>query len=368
MTRGHALHEIASDPAIRACSHRPRAHCHGKHRQSEARSERPPIDPRSFTIFSSTRRRVVVLAGAAAVHFVSKATQLTHARMDDVDGIRVQRIGFPKGLSTKATANASEPMHALCSSMLDTSGHSARAAEPIAGVEGAFIVPDVLSPSECARLLRLSNALGFTTGESLVEVPTDIRRNDVSLLVVHEDDAIELSSRLAGHLPTHGHNGAQRSDPGCVNRRWRVYRYNPGGACFGPHYDGAQVKSGVVDGLLVDDVPDKGVTRLSQLSVLLYLSDHTPSDGGETVFHPTGQPSAHDEAIRVQPKAGAALVFWHGAHPLSPLHEGAPLAADAARPKHVIRTDVLYSECRSFSAETWTSSNVAAAMLRGMSL
>ena len=48
----------------------------------------------------------------------------------------------------------------------------------------------------------------------------------------------------------------------------------------------------------------------------------------------------HDLTPVVVPaKAGAALVFPHGADPRSPLHEGALVSAGT---KYIIRTDVLY--------------------------
>ena len=85
--------------------------------------------------------------------------------------------------------------------------------------------------------------------------------------------------------------------------------------------------------------------------------------GGETVFYRNGD--LQWASTRVAPTAGAALCFPHGSHPLSPLHEGAPLRG-GAKPKYVIRTEVMYAttEAPQKRDAQWSSSNYAAAMLR----
>ena len=100
------------------------------------------------------------------------------------------------------------------------------------------------------------------------------------------------------------------------------------------------------------------------MSVLLYLSDG--HSGGETIFYPSGEASAED-AVKVAPRKGSVLCFYHGHHPLSALHEGAPLAAGSHSPKYVIRTDVIYATEARFDAGEWTSSNVARAMMAAAS-
>ena len=258
--------------------------------------------------------------------------------------------------------------------------------EPVHGVPGAFLVHDVLSEDECARLMDLTEQVGFCSGESLVEVPRSLRGNDVAVVVVDARTATTLARRLEAFLPTEGHGGARRCGDECINRRWRCYRYLPPAAdgsraaqFFGPHHDGPQGMSGVRGDELIDEVPPKGVTRLSQMSVLLYLNDGHA--GGETVFYPSGAPGDAG-AVRVAPRAGSALCFFHGHHPLSPLHEGVPLeptpppAAEPGgpnpspprAPKYVIRTDVLFATEANFHGDAWESSNVVAAMLRAASM
>jgi len=66
------------------------------------------------------------------------------------------------------------------------------------------------------------------------------------------------------------------------------------------------------------------------LTVIIYLSDGF--DGGHTTFY------THHGTIKVTPVKGSALLFWHGAHPLSPEHEGS--ACDGL--KYVLRSDVMF--------------------------
>ena len=253
----------------------------------------------------------------------------------------------------------------------------------------------------------------------------------VTLLVPPPEMAEEISRRLRPFVPLSGHDGGVRCDPDFVNRRWRVYRYlasaaassgaggpdgssvdassgsgggsgsetgdssgSSDGGFFRAHHDAAQPRSAVRDGELVDDEPPRGSVRLSQMSVLLYLTGGHA--GGHTVFHPSGEVGGSGGGggvgdgeggggggvcgggggaapVRVAPRKGAALCFWHGRHPLSPLHEGAPLehpsgapgdVGGVAAPKIVIRTDVLYAtEPPVANSDSWTSSSYAAAML-----
>ena len=72
------------------------------------------------------------------------------------------------------------------------------------------------------------------------------------------------------------------------------------------------------------------------MTLLLYLDDLASYDGGATSFE-SATPGEPPIAVRVP--RGGALCFFHGEHPLSPLHEGSQVKRGA---KHVIRTDVLY--------------------------
>lgn len=58
--------------------------------------------------------------------------------------------------------------------------------------------------------------------------------------------------------------------------------------------------------------------------------------GGHTTFFPS-----HKKQVEVKPVRGNALVFWHGMHPDSPLHEGSTCLDGV---KYVLRSDVMFVE------------------------
>ncbi|KAK7241548.1 2OG-Fe(II) oxygenase superfamily protein [Aureococcus anophagefferens] len=89
--------------------------------------------------------------------------------------------------------------------------------------------------------------------------------------------------------------------------------------------------------------PSEGVDGLapgarSWFTVIVYLNDGFR--GGETTFFAPAGNGAYD-LVSVAPRRGAALLFPHGAHRDSPLHEGSEVRGGS---KHVLRTDVLYSD------------------------
>ena len=91
-------------------------------------------------------------------------------------------------------------------------------------------------------------------------------------------------------------------------------------------------------------------------------------EGGETVFYPSGVAHA-DGARKVAPLEGAALCFWHGHHPQSLLHEGAPLRAGDQRPKYVIRTECMYAtEAPPANSTEWVSTGYMGAMAMAAAL
>lgn len=207
---------------------------------------------------------------------------------------------------------------------------------PVPGVPGAFLVGDVLNRAECETLIGAVEQMGFSRGTATAGMSEAVRTNEVCVVIASDSLVAALRHRLSHAVPRWGAGGNARSTIGFVNRRLRCYRYrlqcaeadgSLSSQFFGPHYDGAQKASYAVDGRLVQDA-----TLVSQMSVLLYLTEgHV---GGDTVFCASG--------VRVQPRQGTALCFWHGDHLLSPLHEGAPLKPGGMTQKYVIRTDVLF--------------------------
>eukprot|EP00746_Dinoflagellata_sp_MGD_P160674 gnl/MRDRNA2_/MRDRNA2_87538_c0_seq1.p1 gnl/MRDRNA2_/MRDRNA2_87538_c0~~gnl/MRDRNA2_/MRDRNA2_87538_c0_seq1.p1 ORF type:complete len:297 (+),score=54.56 gnl/MRDRNA2_/MRDRNA2_87538_c0_seq1:89-979(+) len=221
----------------------------------------------------------------------------------------------------------------------------------VQGVSGAFLVSNLLTPEECEHLLCHADRMGFSRGLDVVNVPAQIRNNDVCVYIAPASLTSELSRRLMPFIPHVGFKQCSLCKPDFVNAKFRCYRYkasdkNQQGQRFGPHYDGPQFSSKAKDGQLEEEQ-----SRRSQLSILLYLND---CSGGETIFYPTGNPDDAHAAVKVAPCQGSALCFWNGDHPQSPLHEGSPLT-DGSEPKYVIRTDILYSAPAVY--ESWESSS-----------
>ena len=217
---------------------------------------------------------------AAAVPAAALAVthrQRVRAKMETHASLTLRRLKPPATLSM---ASMSEPIWQLVGDPLDAStATTSSSAESIQGVEGALLVRNVLSSAECARLIALFEEVGFTAGSELVEVPTEIRSNEVVVALVPQEVVARLSVRLSPHVDQAGHDAdggqpSRRCEP-FINTRWRCYRYLPPsdgeGQRFGPHHDGAQPLSAVRDGRVIDDEPPKGVVRLSQKTVLLYV-------------------------------------------------------------------------------------------------
>lgn len=300
--------------------------------------------------------------------------------MQGLTRLVVEQSGF--GAVAGSSSGGRESVWALHEDLLDrrdTAVSLGRERRDVTSVEGAFVVPNVLSEAECRALIDVSERIGFTSGEETVNVPKEIRDNEAVVFVPPTGLLQELSRRLAPFVPGTVESKAtcsQRCDP-FINGRFRIYRYSPPSAQaqphrFAPHFDGANAPSSVQDGKLTED-SGHGTSK-SWMSVLLYLTGG--HQGGETVFFPTvSDPAlaeaqtAPEERIRVSPQAGAALCFFHGDHPLSPVHEGAALAPAEQERKYVIRTDVLYySKPKESQAEEWHSNSTAMAMLRAAAL
>ena len=112
-----------------------------------------------------------------------------------------------------------------------------------------------------------------------------------------------------------------------------------------PHTDGGWPGSGInSEGQLEHDLYRD---RWSQLTMVMYLN--SDFDGGETSFFipaeargspgPDRQQQQGVEVFPVAAEEGSALCFFHGQHPLSPLHEGSLVRSGT---KYIVRSDVLY--------------------------
>eukprot|EP00193_Tetraselmis_chui_P017431 CAMPEP_0177783964 /NCGR_PEP_ID=MMETSP0491_2-20121128/19416_1 /TAXON_ID=63592 /ORGANISM="Tetraselmis chuii, Strain PLY429" /LENGTH=296 /DNA_ID=CAMNT_0019304635 /DNA_START=188 /DNA_END=1078 /DNA_ORIENTATION=- len=202
----------------------------------------------------------------------------------------------------------------------------------VPGVPGAFLVTQLLTPTECAAIIRLSEAMGYTE-DAPVSLGRNIRQNENCVWIADDTLTGPIYERCKHMLPQEVNGGAVAG----LNARWRLYKYGPGDI-FRAHTDGSWPGSGLTkDGVLKHDIYGD---RWSQLTFVIYLNGDF--DGGETSFHlPSAGPGGERivDTVPVAATQGAALCFYHGNHPLSHLHEGSVINAGT---KYIIRTDVLY--------------------------
>ena len=192
--------------------------------------------------------------------------------------------------------------------------------EPLAayGAPRCWVIPEFLSGDECRRLIAQSEARGF--GAADTDYPPSYRNNDRQVL---DDPA--LAARLLPHLravapailnSADGKPGTWRLDD--INDRFRFCRYREKQS-FGIHQDG---------------VHHRGDNHRSLLTFMVYLTDGSQFEGGDTVFYDSGPGGPAREVARVRPRAGSLILFDHALW-----HAGESLTAGV---KHVLRSDVLY--------------------------
>jgi len=229
---------------------------------------------------------------------------------------------------------------------------------------GAFHLHHAISPQDCDEMIHVcqEELQGFRTFASgknhhgamqIVVTPNaadilfQILKPHVTSLGSHEDDVAMMD-----HANT---------KPMGTNRRWRVYKYEPGGVdTFAPHIDAGFPGSGLSgDGkeLLWDayhkpQQPESDEV-VSRLTVLMYLNDDFK--GGCTSFFTPKHQQHNDNDMQlmasVKPRKGSVLVFPQAvgednvdyARLHWSTHEGSPVIT--GRPKYVIRSDVLFRHC-----------------------
>ena len=169
-----------------------------------ARNSRP------YSCATTTASRLLPRAAlaSATLAWLSCKTAMARESTDHADS--VSRIRPEQGL---AKSQNEEPIWCLGKSLLNSKPGNGIRAEKIAGIEGAILCHNVLGDDEVDTLVAMVLRLGFSSGSTLVEVPTEIRNNEVSLLVPPSEMVMELSARLEPFLPTHGHAAAKRCDP-----------------------------------------------------------------------------------------------------------------------------------------------------------
>lgn len=198
------------------------------------------------------------------------------------------------------------------------------------GVPGGFVIRDVLTRRECDQLVKLSETMGYTE-DAPVSLDRRIRQNENCVWIADPELNETIFRRCEPHFPPEVQGGAVCG----LNARWRLYKYNPQDV-FRVHTDGSWPGSGLDgDGRLVRDLYGD---RWSQLTIVLYLNDEF--EGGSTrFFYPVDDAGREHKVVEVRDACGSAVCFFHGEHPLSPLHEGGLVQVGT---KYIIRSDVLY--------------------------
>eukprot|EP00434_Breviolum_minutum_P020805 symbB.v1.2.018353.t1/scaffold1457.1/size117646/11 len=202
------------------------------------------------------------------------------------------------------------------------------------GVDGGFVLTDVLSAEECNELRKATEQIGYRP-DVPISSQLDERAHNV-VLMANEAQNQTLFERIKHLLPQQF--GDERLLG--VNRRWRFYRYYSGNL-YRKHLDGAWPASGIA----LDDGQEKyiydahgGGTR-SKLTFIIYLNDDF--EGGCTTFFtpkPGEEGTLHSRPI--QPRIGSASVFPHGDCKIPLLHEGSAVTKGT---KYLLRTDVVYA-------------------------
>lgn len=173
--------------------------------------------------------------------------------------------------------------------------------------QNIFEVNDFLSVQDCARLIELSESIGFhdadvalsdSKRQQLNHIRNNSRVNDYSQ--PRADSWWQQFSKLG--LPDF-----ENAEPSGCSPHFRFYRYEPGQK-FNMHKDGRQMVNG----------------NQTLFTMLVYLN--AGYTGGETVFR--------QDQLVVTPKVGKALIFEHHLW-----HKGTKLESGT---KYVLRTDIEY--------------------------
>lgn len=175
---------------------------------------------------------------------------------------------------------------------------------------------NLLSSSECERLIALSNSKGFE--EAPVNYYGEMKkissiRNNERLEYRDHQLAKTLEDKLQTQLKETFPFNFERFSYSQLNDHFRFYKYKPE-QYFKPHVDGH-----ILDG-----------ENESQITALFYLNT---TNGGETILMPHGV-REKSSYITIHPEVGDVLLFEHGMW-----HEGKSVTSGE---KYVLRSDLFY--------------------------
>jgi len=181
------------------------------------------------------------------------------------------------------------------------------------------VLHNVLTSEECDTFISLTEGMGYelakiTTGMGMISAP-GIRNNKRVMWQTQEDIWKPIWNRIQPLTTNTVSLWSRNWNAYGLNERFRFYRYHPG-EIFKAHYDGCFPRSG---------------KDMSIATVIIYLNDNFI--GGETTFIIRGK------EITIKPVKGSALIFWHGDHPSSYLHEGSTVHEGT---KYVLRSDIMF--------------------------
>jgi hypothetical protein len=190
-----------------------------------------------------------------------------------------------------------------------------------------MLIRDFLSREECAALIADAERKGFDGASG--NYPPSYRDNDRQV----NDDANQAEAwfeRMRGLVPgrvwlaAEEGQGSEEWELAGLNERIRTCRYRAGQR-FNIHQDG---------------VHHRGRDCRSLLTFMIYLTDGSEFEGGDTLFFAQGPRASVDgthleEPIaRVRPRAGSLIVFDHRLW-----HSGETVTAGV---KHIVRSDLIY--------------------------
>eukprot|EP00475_Leptophrys_vorax_P027508 TRINITY_DN3921_c0_g2_i1.p1 TRINITY_DN3921_c0_g2~~TRINITY_DN3921_c0_g2_i1.p1 ORF type:complete len:280 (-),score=60.73 TRINITY_DN3921_c0_g2_i1:143-889(-) len=212
-------------------------------------------------------------------------------------------------------------------------------------VPGAVMVHDVLTEQECKDIVIAAESIGFYKSAGIGPATKSGKPCPPKVVLVLAPEHAELmfercKQSFQQEITVH----EERWKLSGINPRLRIHKY-AAGYTLGPHYDRGEYRASAVDDYGELRFDFYGDDRCSKMSLLIYLTgeDECPS-GGQTTFFPDALDEAgfsESRAIKVNPTRGAAVAFFHGDHPQSPLHEGTEVLEGF---KYIIRTDVMYTK------------------------
>ncbi|CAL8126452.1 unnamed protein product [Orchesella dallaii] len=183
----------------------------------------------------------------------------------------------------------------------------------------AFTLEHVFTPSECERLIEITEKVGYTkvpVNYGAFESINEDVRSGFRTIVDDVDFAEKLWGRIAAHIP----QKLMGAKVVGLNERFRFLKYNSN-QFFAPHCDGCYTQP-------------LNKLETSLITIQMYLNDNF--DGGETTFmHPRPNKSGEKIRIPVRPKTGMVLIFTQDL-----FHEGSVVKSGY---KYTVRTDIMYS-------------------------